>query len=164
MERFSKCLQVTTSAGVWVGAAFLVGNMLLVVGSILYRLLAGALVMGVYEMIELSITVPVFFALCYATLVEEHVTVRILSDKLPPRLRALAEVFTRVLSLGFWTLLAISCYVVISDKLITGEETQELRIPVLPFRFVFLVAMVLCALIALRDVVRAMGHVSLREG
>ena len=163
IKQFERLLKLLTAIGAFCSAGFLVGNMLLVIAFVLYRGLFGRLVVGIYELVEMTIVVAIAYAFSKTTLDDEHVSVRILQNRLSGGPRRVLQLFIAVVGLGFWTFLAVASYMALSDKMITGEITQELRFSVLPFRGIWLSAVALCALIALKDAARTVSQMLSKE-
>ncbi|MBA7658421.1 hypothetical protein ES703_66372 [subsurface metagenome] len=140
--------------GMALGAAFLVGMMVLIVASVIYRL-SGHVIAGSYELSELMIVVAVAFALGYAALKKSHVVVKIVVSRFPRRAQAIVEAFMSLISLATWALIAWAGFLILSERWLT-EETDLLDVPYLPFRFVFLLGLLLFCLVYLIDLFRAL--------
>jgi TRAP-type C4-dicarboxylate transport system permease small subunit len=136
------------------GAAFLVGMMVLIVANIIYRLF-GHVIAGSYELSELLIVVTVAFALGYAALQKSHVAVKILVSRFPQRWQAILEVFTSFLSMGTWAVIAWAGALILSERWLT-EESEMLLIPFFPFRCVLLFGLILLSLVYLILMVMAL--------
>lgn len=154
MEYFAYIVRRITGIGVALGAAFLVGMMVLIVANIIYRL-TGHVITGSYELSELLIVVTVAFALGYAAVQKSHVVVKILVSRFPQRWQAILEAFTSFLSMGTWAVIAWASSLIFLERWLT-EESEMLLIPFLPFRIVLLFGLVLIALVYLIYMVMAL--------
>jgi TRAP-type C4-dicarboxylate transport system permease small subunit len=160
MEYFTRLVKQINGVGVALGAAFLVGMMVLIVANIIYRL-AGHVVTGSYELSELMIVVTVAFALGYAALQKSHVVVKILISRFPERWQAILEAFTSFLSMGTWAVIAWASSLIFFERWLT-EESEMLLIPFLPFRIVLLFGLILIALVYLIYMVMALRKALLK--
>ena len=147
MEYFAYIVRRITGIGVALGAAFLVGMMVLIVANIIYRL-TGHVITGSYELSELLIVVTVAFALGYAAVQKSHVVVKILVSRFPQRWQAILEAFTSFLSMGTWAVIAWASSLIFLDRWLT-EESEMLLVPFLPFRLVLLFGLILISLVYL---------------
>jgi TRAP-type C4-dicarboxylate transport system permease small subunit len=154
MEYFANIVRRITGIGVALGAAFLVGMMVLIVANIIYRL-TGHVITGSYELSELLIVVTVAFALGYAALQKSHVVVKILVSRFPQRWQAILEALISFLSMGTWAVIAWASSLIFIERWLT-EESEMLLIPFLPFRMVLLFGLILIALVYLIYMVMAL--------
>lgn len=156
MEYLANLVRRMGGWGVAVGAAFLVGMMVLIVANIIYRLF-GHVIVGSYELTELMIVVAVAFALVYAALKKSHVVVKIVVERFPPRAQAIVEALMSLISLATWATIAWTGVLLLSERWLR-EETDMLSIPFLPFRFIFLFGLILFCLVYLIDLIRALSQ------
>jgi len=154
MEYFANIVRRITGIGVALGAAFLVGMMVLIVANIIYRL-TGHVITGSYELSELLIIVTVAFALGYAALEKSHVVVKILVSRFPQRWQAILGALISFLSMGTWAVIAWASSLIFLERWLT-EESEMLLIPFLPFRMVLLFGLILIALVYLIYMVMAL--------
>lgn len=144
MGYFANIVRRISGIGTALGAAFLVGMMVLIVANIIYRL-TGHVITGSYELSELLIVVTVAFALGYAALQKSHVEVKIVVSQLPQRWQAILEAFTSFLSMGTWAVIAWASSLILSERWLS-EESEMLLVPFLPFRLVLLFGLILISL------------------
>jgi len=142
--------------GVAIGAAFLVGMMVLVVANIIYRLF-GHVIPGSYELSELMIVVAVASALGYAAVHKSHIVVKIVVSQFSQRWQAIIEVLMSLISLATWAVIAWASFNVLSQRWLT-EVTDLLDIPYLPFRMIFVLGLVLFCLVYVTDLFRALSQ------
>lgn len=139
-----------------VGAASLVGVMVLIVASVIFRR-AGHVVPGTYELTELMIVVTVAFALGYAALKKSHIVIKIVVARLPQRTQAILEAVMSFISLATWAAVAWAGFIIVSKRWLS-ENSETLSVPFLPFRLIFLFGLILLCLIYLIDIFRALSQ------
>ena len=139
-----------------IGAAFLVGMMVLVVANIIYRLF-GHVIPGSFELSELMIVVAVASALGYAAVHKSHIVVKIVVSRFSQRWQAIIEVLMSLISLATWAVIAWASFNVLSQRWLT-EVTDLLDIPYLPFRMIFVLGLVLFCLVYVTDLFRALSQ------
>lgn len=147
MGYFPNIVRRISGIGTALGAASLVGMMILIVANIIYRL-TGHVITGSYELSELLIVVTVAFALGYAALQKSHVEVKIVVSRFPQRWQAILEAFTSFLSMGTWAVIAWASSLILSERWLS-EESEMLLVPFLPFRLVLLFGLILISLVYL---------------
>lgn len=147
MGYFVNIIRRIIGIGTALGAAFLVGMMILIVANIIYRL-TGHVITGSYELSELMIVFTGSFALCYSALHRSHVDVKILVSRFPQRWQAVVEIFTSFLAMGAWAVAVWAGALILFERWLS-EESEMLLIPFLPFRFVLLLGLILISLVYL---------------
>ncbi len=150
MNRFTRIMEWMGRSGRFVSMVFLLLNMLIVVASIIYRLWGGALA-GSYEMIEITIGATVSFALCYAALSKEHLVIDILINRFHGRTRAIVDCFSLLVTLVFLAWMAWAGGDTVMQRLNT-EETETLGIPVMPFRLMWVLGLIVFCLVVIKDI------------
>jgi len=153
METLAVLLDRITKGGLVLGGIFLIAGMLLLMSNIFGRFLH-LVIPGSYELFELIMAIPVAFALVYAALQKTHVVVRLIVSRFPPRLGAVTEMLTSLLSFAIWALIAWGgAHLAYENGL--EEMTDIVEMPVLPFRIVWLFCLFLFCLTYLVDLSRA---------
>lgn len=136
------------------GAAFLVGMMVLITASVIYRRV-GHVIPGTYELSELMIVVTAAFALGYAALKKSHIVIKVVVARFPQRAQAILEAVMSFISLATWAAVAWTGVLIVSKRWL-NEESEMLSVPYLPFRLIFLLGLVLVCSIYLIDLIRAL--------
>jgi TRAP-type C4-dicarboxylate transport system permease small subunit len=85
-----------------------------------------------YEITEMSMGIIVYFGLGYATHTEDHISVDMLTIRMPKRLRAFFALLTSLLALIYLALLVWRVWVRADDLATTGDKTQVLLWPLWP--------------------------------
>ena len=156
MDFFTNIVRRLSRIGMAVGAAFLVGMMVLIVGNIFYRL-AGHIIAGTYELSELMAVVAATFALVYTALGKGHIIIDILVPRLSQRTQTFFTAFASLICLCTWAIIAWASFGILSERWLT-EETRMLSVPFLPFRFVWVFGLLLLCLIYLVDLFTALKN------
>jgi TRAP-type C4-dicarboxylate transport system permease small subunit len=136
------------------GAAFLVGMMVLITASVIYRRI-GHVIPGTYELSELMIVVTTAFALGYAALNKRHIVIKVVVERFPQRAQAILEAVMSFISLATWATIAWTGFLILSKRWL-NEASETLSVPYLPFRLIFLVGLVLLCSVYLIDMVKAL--------
>jgi TRAP-type C4-dicarboxylate transport system permease small subunit len=153
MSFFADLLRRITRGGSIAGGIFLTMGMLLLVGNILGRFVHFILP-GSYELFEMTMTIPIAFALVYAALHSTHVTVDLIVSRFPPKLGAATEIFANLMSLAIWTLIAYAA-IQLANENRWREVSEILGIPYLPFRIVWILCLILFCVVYVQDLYRA---------
>lgn len=142
MGSFEKLINRLSNWGAALGSVFIGIIILLITGSVVCRAFHIALP-GTFDLVETLIVVGIAFALVYGQLEDRHLRADIAIERLKGRLRAAIESFLGVLNLVYWfTLLSAAIFMIM--KKWGGEETTDiLKVPVVPFRGVWVLALVL---------------------
>jgi len=159
VEWFAKVVSRITGISIVIGAAFLVGAMLLMASNIVYRFFGGA-IPGTYELVGPFISVTAAFALGYTALKQGHVVMDMVFRRFPQRTQVVVQSFTSVLCLGFCALLTWKSAELMWQKLLLREETPWLKVPLFPFRGFWELGLILFCLVLLADLLTALR----REG
>lgn len=157
MEIFSRIVQRVTRGGTVAAGVFLVGAMLLVVTSVIFRQFNIAIA-GSYEMMQLMMAVVIAFALAYTALKKGHVAVKILVSRFSVRTGAIVGIAVSFLSLAIWGLVAGSTAQLVYEKGLR-EVSETLEVPYLPFRSVFILGCLLFSLIYIPDIFEGLKKV-----
>ena len=157
MNALAALLDRITKGGIFLGGVFLIVGMLLLMSNIFGRF-AHFVIPGSYELFELIMVIPVAFALVHAALQKTHVVVHLIVSRFPPRLGAAAEILASLLSFTIWALIAWGGARLAYENGLK-ETTDILGVPYLPFRIVWLIALILFCLSYLLDMHQAVRRV-----
>jgi TRAP-type C4-dicarboxylate transport system permease small subunit len=156
MDRFISIVHRISRVGTYVAAGVLVGVIALVVVSIITRRFGWALP-GSYELVELLIPVAVGFALGYTALMKGHVAVDIVISRFSQRVQTIATVFTSFLGMGILAAIVWAGAKLAQERWLV-ERTDELHVPFLPFRIVWLFGLSLFCLLLFIDLAKALSR------
>ncbi|MBI5440674.1 MAG: TRAP transporter small permease [Deltaproteobacteria bacterium] len=134
---------------------------LLVAGNVVCRAFHIALP-GTFDLVETLIIVAVAFALVYGQSEDRHLRAEIAIERMTGRLRSGVESFLALLSVFYWAVLLVSGAVLMKEKWQGDEATDILRVPVVPFRAVWVFALALMVVLLIH---RLVGHLqALKRG
>jgi TRAP-type C4-dicarboxylate transport system permease small subunit len=133
------------SKGMILAGVFIVGMMCLTVANVIVRFF-GQVIAGTYELTEIMHVVVIGCAFGYTILKGSQVTVDLVVSHLPSRFRGILEVWNSFLGMTFWGLIVWASLGLTLDRWL-DEKTQMLRVPFLPFRFVWVVGLTFAALV-----------------
>ncbi len=139
MKRFSVLVTGLSRVLDQAAAFFLVATMLLVVVNILLRVLFKAPIFGAYEYVGLLTALVIGLALAQCGVQNGHVSVSLVADLFPARLRNVAGAFINFISMCF---LAVSSWYVgayARSMYDSGLVTPTTQTPIYPF--VYLIAL-----------------------
>jgi TRAP-type C4-dicarboxylate transport system permease small subunit len=110
---------------------------------------------GTHEVVELIAAVILSMGIGYLTFVKGHVAVGILVDRFRPRVQAVFDLITGLISLGFTIWLTQGVFEMAIRNSRYGWVTGVLAIPRAPFMFLIALSLALSCVVLLRDVIRA---------
>jgi TRAP-type C4-dicarboxylate transport system permease small subunit len=155
MRSFANLISRITGVGGATGGVSLIVVMLVIVASIVLRSF-GQVLQGSYELVSLLIVVSVAFALSYTAINQGHVMVRIVVSRVSERPQAIIGAFTTLISIAVWGAIAWASVSIIHEKALT-EISDQLQIPYLPFRCVWVLGVILFCLVLLSDLFKAVS-------
>jgi TRAP-type C4-dicarboxylate transport system permease small subunit len=156
MESFERLISKISNWGTVVAAVFLSVIALLITTSVVGRAFHIALP-GTFDLVETLVVVAIAFALVYGQLEDRHLRADIAIERLKGRARSTVESFLGVLNLAYWVTLLSAAVVMMWRKWGTEETTDVLNVPVVPFRGVWVFALILMVLLLIFKLVH---HVS----
>lgn len=124
-----------------VGSFGLIGLMLVVGGTVVYRWFGGTF-QGSYEVAETFTIVTITSAIFLATANRTHVDVRLVYQGFPRAMRRWTMTGVGLVSLIFWALVSYSVYRLALRLSVRGEITDVLRIDIVPFRWLIVTGFV----------------------
>ena len=101
MNAFEKVLRFITEKMAWVSIVAILACVALVVTDVIRYQAVNKPVPGAHEVVELIAAVILSMGIGYLTFVKGHVAVGILVDRFRPRVQAVFDLVTGVISLGF---------------------------------------------------------------
>lgn len=156
LERvISPVARVFNSAGVGI----LMVMMSLTVVDVFLRFVFNKPIVGAYEMSEFMMVILVFFALAYTETIKGHVKVDILVSRFPPRAQAVIDSITYFTGLGVLVLIVWQNFVLGKVKLIAGDITGSIPLPVGHFHIVIVVGAALFCLVMLVNLIDSVTRV-----
>jgi TRAP-type C4-dicarboxylate transport system permease small subunit len=150
---FSKKIQKASSIFGYFGAIALFAMMLLTTIDVVGRYLFNAPLMGAFELTEYLVLILIFSFLCNAQSHKDHVSVDLLFNKFPSRLRKTINILNHVACLLLMALIAWMSYFKALELKEVGEASPNLVIPDYPFVFFLVLGCIVLCLEYLRDIV-----------
>ena len=138
------------------GSIGLVGLMLVIGGTVIYRWFGGTF-QGSYEVAETFTIITITLAIVMATVERKHVDVRLIFDHLPRLFQRYTTVILTLLSAVFWLLVGYSALKLTQQLAVRGEVTHVLQIDIVPFRWFSTVGFFVVALVLLIQAVRSIS-------
>lgn len=135
-NRVERILALITGRAADVGITVILAMVLLVVVSVILRRVFNNPLASSYELIELMLVVVVFCAVPYTTFKVRHISISVLTSRLPVRKQKIVDsVFDLVCAVVFglvaWRSVVHGIYILQS-----GRQTAILGIPYCPFVFI----------------------------
>ena len=128
--------------------------MAITVCDIIMRYVTGNAILGVYEIVERTMTAAVFASFAYTQRERGHVMITLLCDKYPKVLRFIAMTFNYAVCTVVSVLVAYAAFNQGKLSMESNYTTAILKIPLHPFYWIEVVAMIVLALAFSLDCVR----------
>lgn len=145
-----------------VAAVFLLAMMLINVIDVGLRSTINAPIFGTYEIVEFLLAAVAFLAIPEAFLRDQHITIELIDQVVPPRVVDGLRAFGTLAALVFVSLLAWHMIQPARDYIEFNEITMDLQLPLI-WKAVLIMtgvtaAIVTAAVLFVRDLSRALGH------
>ena len=150
MNILSDLIQRISKGGTVLVGITLMAGMLLLVGNNL-GLFWNFVIPGSYEIFELMMAIPVGFSLLYCALNKQHVVVDLITNRLPPRIAVVCEVFAEIIGFTTWALIAYAGTELFFENGLS-EVSETLEVPYLPFRAIWSFCLFLFCLTYIFDI------------
>jgi TRAP-type C4-dicarboxylate transport system permease small subunit len=139
-----------------VSGVVLVWMMLLTAADVVLRAF-GRPITGAYELVGFSGAVVIGFGLPYTSWTRGHVYMEFLIKKLPKQSRDIANVFTRLVGIALFAVIAYNLVVVGMDLRGTGEMSPTLQLPFYPVAYGVGICCFMLCLMLLCDIIKICG-------
>lgn len=140
---------------VWIAGSALVAMMTLAVVNMFLR--AFFVPFGAtWEMIAFLTAITTAFALGYGQLHKVHVSIELVVRHFPPRMRAIVESITNILSIFLFSIAAWQLYLYAGRVQDRGILSETLRIPFYPLIYAVAIAFVSFALVLIADLIKTL--------
>ena len=153
-KKFEKAVEEITKRTAQVAQVALFFAMAIIVSNIILRSFWKP-VAGTVELTEMAGGILLGMGVAYTAMMKGHIAVGIFIDKLPLRIRALAELFTTTIILFFTTVLARELFSYASSMLSRGYETGHLGVPIAPSIYLVAFGITMFAVVLLKDLIKA---------
>ncbi len=142
-----------------VGVAFLVAMMLLTTVDVGLRYALNRPITGSYELTQFMMTILVAFGLAYTAVHKGHINVDMVIIRLSPRVQAVTNATTCLLSLGVFALVAWQSIKYGESLRLAGLTSAQLLVPIYPFVFVIAFGSILLCLVFVYNLLEYLGKV-----
>lgn len=153
MNGFLKKIDFATRISAYVAAGGLVSLMVLTVGDVLLRGFKSAVV-GTYELVGFLGAVAIGFSFPRTAFERHHVSVDIVTGRLPRTGRTMINILTRCAGMVLFFLLGWNLIGVGMDYYRTGEVSATLQVPFYPVAYAVGVCCFLQCLVLVSDIVK----------
>lgn len=140
----------------YLGIVALFIMMVITVADVIGRYAFNKPILGVFELTEFLVLVLVFSFLAYTQSEKSHVSVDLLANILPPRVRKAVEIFNHTACLGLMFLLAFKGLEKALEMKQVGETSLNLGIPSYPFALFLVLGCVVFCIEYIRNLIRLM--------
>ena len=134
-----------------IAAGFLAVMMVLTGVDVLGRYIFNKPVPGSYEMTEFMMPIVIAFGLAYCALEKGHVSVQLVTSKLPERAQVVMHIFANLVFLAVFILITWQTLLRAKGMFDTGQTSIVLYIPVFPFVLAVAIGSAALCLVVLRD-------------
>jgi TRAP-type C4-dicarboxylate transport system permease small subunit len=136
-----------------VGGVILVLMMLLTVMDVILRYL-GKPITGTYELMGFSGALVIGFAIAQASLDDAHVSVDILTGRLPPLSKEVLLIITKLIGVILFALIGWALLMKGHDLYKTGEVSLTLRVPYYPVAYGLSICSFVESFVLISDILR----------
>ena len=150
----------------WIAMVVLLLLMFMTVGDVVGRYMVGIIpgfgpIPGTFELTEFMLAIAVLTAIGYTQVQREHISIDLVINKFPPRVRAIIDSITDFLSLAIFVLVTWQTIKYARLLYTSHDVSAVLRLPVYPFlivaavgSFVFCLAMLSTFLFSLKKAIK----------
>jgi TRAP-type C4-dicarboxylate transport system permease small subunit len=134
--------------GAVVGAADIGFCTVLIVVGVITRAF-GHTIPGTFDLVEIAIVLVGAYSFPFCETKDHHTKADVVINRLSSRSKSRLAVITTFLSLSFWSILLYAGWGMLKRMYEEGEETELLKINIVPFRALWVFALLLMCLILL---------------
>lgn len=139
MEKFDNLIAKSCRFLDKVAGLCIAGTVFLVVANVLMRTVFKHPFLGAYEYVGFSTALIVGFSLAYCAIMESHITVDLITNKLPHGIRNVLAIAAEIISFYFLTMVTWQLVKYAGSIYSTGEVSPTTEVPIYPF--IYLVAL-----------------------
>lgn len=137
----------------YLGAIALFIMMMLTTVDVIGRYLFNTPITGAFEVTEFLVLILIFSFLCNAQSHKDHVSVDLLFQRFPKKIRHITNIFNHIACLGLTILIVWMSFMKALELKEFGEASPNLVIPTYPFVFFLVVGCSVLGLEYLRDII-----------
>jgi TRAP-type C4-dicarboxylate transport system permease small subunit len=116
-----------------VGAGAMIFVMFFIVCDVIMRKFLNSPILGSYEIVEYAMVVMVFLALAYTQVEKGHISIELIFDIMPQKVKALLDVITNLIAFFFWGTISFTGFLQAAAQFHKKIVSATLLIPVWPF-------------------------------
>ncbi|HPJ21053.1 MAG TPA: TRAP transporter small permease [Clostridia bacterium] len=146
-----------------IAGGFIVIAMVLVVGNVILRRVFGNPILGVYEFTGFLSVLIISFGLAYVLLVNAHIAVDFIIEKLKPRSMGIVDTATGLVATGFLSVFTWNVFKYALKAMENNQLSPTTQVPYYIFIFVMAVCFSLLCLVYLIKIKESIGKVSQNE-
>jgi len=158
MKAFAERMRSLNFLLAYVGGYVLFGMMVLTTSDVIGRYIFNLPITGAYEITEAMMVTLVFFFIGYTQATKAHVSVDLVVNLLPRKIRVVIDITTHLLSLLMMILVAWMSIVRWLELMRIKEYTPILHIPVSPFLLVLALGCLVFCIELGKDIFKAIKH------
>jgi TRAP-type C4-dicarboxylate transport system permease small subunit len=140
MKRFLRFVENISIIERNAGAFFLISVVVIMCANVVYRAIGG-IIPGSFDLVEVLMVPAIGFALVTVELKRRHTVVDMVTAHLPKNLQSWLAISVTVIGLLYWAAICWASWKMLLRKMATGEETQLLKVSVIPFRAIWVFAL-----------------------
>jgi TRAP-type C4-dicarboxylate transport system permease small subunit len=116
--------------------------MFIICANVIFRIFGGV-IPGTYELVEIMVVIVAGFALSDTEIHHRQTNVDMVTIHLPKKIRLGLENVCNLIGLVYWLVIAWASAGITIDKAVKGEETELLKISIIPFRVIWVFGLIL---------------------
>lgn len=141
----------------YVGAASLFAMTCLTTADVVGRYVFNKPITGALEVTEFMVLILIFSFLAYAQSQKSHVTVDLLLERFPEKIRKYVKIFNHLVCLGLMGLITWMGYQRAMELLEYGEASPNLEVPHYPFVFFLVLGCLVMCIEYIRNCIELLG-------
>lgn len=143
-----------------IGASILALMMFLTVIDVLGRYIINRPIAGAFELVEFMMAIFVPFAFVYCQKEKSHISVDLVTDRLPKKVQSFLDTITTLLAIVFYALIAWQSFYNIIEEFESKMTSAVLLIPNYPFMIPSAICFVVLVLLLLLHLLKAVSTFS----
>ena len=141
----------------YVGAASLFAMTVLTTADVVGRYVFNSPINGTLEVTEFMVLILIFSFLAYTQSQNTHVTVDLLLERFPEKIKRYVKIFNHLVCLGLMGLITWMGYQRAMELLKYGEASPNLGVPHYPFVFFLVLGCLVMCIEYLRNIIELLG-------
>jgi TRAP-type C4-dicarboxylate transport system permease small subunit len=139
------------------GEVCIAALMIIITVDVLLRICLNSPILGAYEICQLLLSVVIFTSFAYLQSEKGHVSVNLLIDRFPPKVRSVILCIDYLVATAFAAVWAYGAWLQGVVYMTSGNTTALLKLPYPPFYFIEAISMALFCIVLLIDTLTLIG-------